>query len=402
MNAEQVGTLIDLYDVRRDLDLKWRLICPACGTGEVTLTQLATGGFDVICTTPGCGEWDIRKAASAAIRARVGAPTNGAHPPQEEAPPPIEQPPERRRARGFTAAELVGMVIKDTKWAVPGYVSEGLTILAGGQKLGKSWLAFDLAIAVAMGGYAFGSIRMEAGDALYLALEDTPRRLKERLLKLLQGEAAPERLHIYTEWPTLTEGGLDWLEAWLTEHPTARLVVIDTLKKIRPPRARNGNAYDEDYDFMGQLKALADRYEVAVLVLHHVRKMKAEDPFDAVSGTMGLTAAADATMVMQRVRGKTDAILHITGRDIEEREVALSWDKETGMWTELGDADEYRRSQERQAIIDLIRQSGAMTPKEVSDTLGRNAGTTRSLMLKMSNKGELQVTKPGRYEVVEQ
>lgn len=310
----------------------------------------------------------------------------------------VAELPERRTARGFTAAELVGMVIKATKWAVPGYISEGLNILAGGQKLGKSWLAFDLALAVAMKGYAFGTIALEQGDALYLALEDTPRRLQERLIKLLQGEPAPERLHIFTEWPTLTEGGLDWLEAWLTEHPTARLVVIDTLKKIRPPRMRNGNAYDEDYDFMGLLKTMADRYEVAFLVLHHVRKMKAEDPFDAVSGTMGLTAAADATMVMQRVRGKTDAILHITGRDIEEREMALSWDRDTGMWSELGEADEYRRSQERQEIIRVLTESKSpMSPKEVADLLGKNNSTTRVLMMKMSNKGEIQLVSPGKY-----
>jgi len=306
------------------------------------------------------------------------------------------------RARGFTAAELVGMVIKATKWAVPGYISEGLNILAGGQKLGKSWLAFDLALAVAMKGYAFGSIALEQGDALYLALEDTPRRLQERLIKLLQGEPAPERLHIYTEWPTLTEGGLDWLEAWLTDHPTARLVVIDTLKKIRPPRMRNGNAYDEDYDFMGLLKNLADRYEVAFLVLHHVRKMKAEDPFDAVSGTMGLTAAADATMVMQRVRGKTDAILHITGRDIEEREVALSWDSTTGMWSELGEADEYRRSLERKEIIELLRQHPkGMTPKEIAEQLEKNRNTVRRLLMKMAAAGEVQLLAPGIYGAIE-
>lgn len=306
-----------------------------------------------------------------------------------------------RGPQGFKASEVMVMEMRDPKWAVEGYISEGLNILAGGQKLGKSWLALDLTIAVASGGLALGSIEVDAGDALYLALEDTLRRLKGRLEMLLRGAPAPERLELFTEWPRIGEGGEEWLQQWLTAHPSARLVVIDTLKKIRPGRGKNGNAYDEDYEFMGKIKAIADEFQVAILVLHHVRKMKADDPFDLVSGTMGLTGAADATMVMQRVRGKTDATLHITGRDIEEREELLNWDRETGVWTMIGDAEEYRRSEQRRDLLRVMAERGGpMSPKDVYEVMGGNRSSIRSLMARMANRGDIQITSPGKYEIV--
>src|SRR5437868_7248875 len=132
-----------------------------------------------------------------------------------------------------SAADLVARQFAEPKWAVPGIVAEGLTILAGKPKTGKSWAALDFAVAVAGGYAALGNIECQQGDVLLLALEDSLRRLNQRVKAVLQGQPAPAALQIATEWRRADAGGLLDLQKWLTDHPNARLVIIDTLQKIR-------------------------------------------------------------------------------------------------------------------------------------------------------------------------
>lgn len=310
------------------------------------------------------------------------------------APLPSPAPKPRLSPETFTAEELMAMDLPEPKWAIPGLLCQGLNILAGGQKLGKSWMAFAVAIAIALGGCVFGSIQVVEGDVLYLALEDNRRRLQDRLKKLLNGSSAPARLHLCTEWPNLGDGGLTLLRQWLEGHPQARLIIIDTLKKVRPARRGNGSAYDEDYDFMGAIKKLADEFDVCIVALHHVRKLAAEDVFDTVSGTIGLTGAADATLVLERQRGRNDALLHITGRDVEEKAadeaMALEWCPITGIWTLVGSAEEYQQSDNRKKVVEVMRLTGRpLTPKEISDMLNWNRGTVRSLLHRMVTAGQI-------------
>src|SRR5215212_8360654 len=203
-----------------------------------------------------------------------------------------------------SAKELMAIEFPLPRWIVPGIVPEGTTILAGKPKMGKSWLALGTSLAVAAGGIALGTKRVERGAVLYLALEDNPRRLQSRLKKLLPGGAAPEGLELATEWPRLGDGGLDALEAWLNTHPDARLVVIDTLAKIRAGQSGK-NLYKEDYEAVEPLVELAAHHNVAILIVHHLRKLGAEDPLDQVSGSMGLTGGADGALVLNRERGPT-------------------------------------------------------------------------------------------------
>ena len=148
----------------------------------------------------------------------------------------------------FTAADLMKEDLPPVMWAVPGILPEGLSLLAGKPKLGKSWLALGLAVAKASGGVALGKIPVDRGEVLYLALEDNRRRLQNRLRKVLNGDPPPGGLHIATEWPRVDEGGADDLDDWLAVHPDAGLVVVDILKVVRPSVSGNRGIYDADYE----------------------------------------------------------------------------------------------------------------------------------------------------------
>jgi AAA domain len=198
--------------------------------------------------------------------------------------------PGRRNGRipeTVTATDLMAAELPPVRWVVPGVLPEGVTLLAGKPKLGKSWLVLGMCLAVAIGGVALGTRHVEQGEVLYLALEDNRRRLQKRLGKMLGGPA-PRGLEMATTWPRLNEGGVEALGAWLLEHPEARLIAVDTLAKTRP-LARGQNVYQEDYAALEELLPLAAEHGVAVVVVHHTRKMAAADPLDEISGSTGLT-----------------------------------------------------------------------------------------------------------------
>jgi AAA domain len=135
---------------------------------------------------------------------------------------------------GHTAADLMGMDFPEPRFAVSGILAEGLNFMVGAPKLGKSWWALNIAVAVASVGRARGEIPVVQGEVLYLALEDSPRRLKGRLAKMLGSNPAPEALHFFTEWDRLTEGGAETIGEWVNDHPSARLVIVDVLARVRP------------------------------------------------------------------------------------------------------------------------------------------------------------------------
>jgi AAA domain len=300
----------------------------------------------------------------------------------------------------LTAAELLGLELPPIRWNVAGLLPEGVTLLAGKPKLGKSWMALGLAIAISTGGVALGTRPVEEGDVLFMALEDNYRRLGKRLMKLLTKEA-PERLQIVTEWPRMDEGGAEALERWLEAHSDARLVVVDILKRVRPRTSPNRSIYEADYEALEAMQRLAADHEVSILVVHHLRKLGAADPLDEISGSTGLSGGADGVLVLKRDRGRADAYLHVTGREIEEEaELALRWDANLASWTLVGDAEEYRVSQERQDIVRVMNVAGEpMSPKEVSELLDKPHNNVKYLMWRMSKDGQLATVGKGRYSL---
>jgi hypothetical protein len=300
-------------------------------------------------------------------------------------------------ARGITAAELLARELPRTAWVVVGLLPEGVTILAGKPKTGKSWLALQLALAVAGGSPPFGGGAVTPGEVLYLALEDTERRLRGRLEQMLAGAVpAAARLTLVTHWPPLEAGGRDDLAGWLGARPGARLVVVDTLAMLR---RRGAAGYQNDNRIVAGLRELAARFGIALLIVHHVRKLPARDPLDTIAGTVGLTGATDTAWVLARPRGECEAVLHVAGRDVGDQELALAWDERTGLWTVLGPAEEHRLSREQARVIDVLtRAARPLTPKELAPLLEKKEGAAKMLLWRMAEKG-LVVSEGGAYTV---
>jgi hypothetical protein len=298
----------------------------------------------------------------------------------------------------WAADALMGTVFPAPRWAVPGILCEGVSLICGPPKVGKSWMALSLGLAIAAGGRAFGAIPVRAGPVLYLALEDTPRRLKARMGRLLNGDPAPAGLALATEWPTLPGGGSQAIATWLDANRDARLVVIDVFAKVRGPSAPGASAYDADYAAVGRAKRIADNYGVAVVLIHHVRKAGSDDFLAEVSGTNGIAGAADATLVLKRARGQHDGVLHVTGRDVEEAEIPMRQDPETKHWHKLNGApNDYTLGETRAAILRYVREHPASPPKEITGGTSIAYETVRKTCARMATDGQLTVDAASRY-----
>ena len=314
-------------------------------------------------------------------------------------------PPEWKRRNPpttFNGNELADKEFPPVSWAIPDILPAGVTLFGGREKMGKSWLAFSLCIAVATGGHALGKMPVDEGEALYLSLEDPERRLHKRIRRLASGDVDLSKFHYATEWEPADRGGLEDLDGWLEEHPASRVVVSDTLKRIRPRTSGKRNMYDDDYDAVRPFVPLANKHNVAIVLIHHLNQLsEPNDPFDAFSGSTGLPAAADGIWLLTRKRGDADAFLMVDGKDIEEpQELALSWDAAACTWTAQGDAATYRLNKERREIIELLeRWDEPMGPKAVADALGKDYNATRQLMFKMHGDGQLSQVGYGKYVV---
>lgn len=302
------------------------------------------------------------------------------------------------RRTSWTAAELLATDFPEPTWAVDGLVPDGLAFLVGAPKVGKSWLGLGLGVSVASGGVALGKIEVEQGPALYLGLEDTPRRLKDRLRKIIPNRDAPKDLTISVECEPMAQGGRERIGRWLAEHPSARLVVVDVLARVRSSPPPGDSMYAADYRAAAVLKALSDDAGVPFLVLHHPRKMAAEDFVDAVSGTAGLAGAADSIALLKRTRGKADGILSVTGRDIDEAEYALRFAADLGAW-QLTDTpvSELRRTDTENAVLRWLADNEGAGPKATAEGAELDYETAKKAMRRMAKKGTLDSDGHGHY-----
>lgn len=314
---------------------------------------------------------------------------------QKEKPTKTIHTPIKKTPKIIQATTLMETEFPPIRWAVPELIPEGMTVFCGKPKIGKSWMIFQIAEAVATGTSCLESYQCEKGEVLYLALEDGPRRLQTRLSILLK-EEIPETLYLATEWPSLKEGGLKLLEEWLQSKPNCRMIVIDTLAAFRGERPKGGSVYDQDYATINRLKQVVDKFNVAGVVIHHTKKGESHDTFDLVSGTQGILGAADVGLILKRPRNEEIGDLNVTGRDVEEQELTVKFDKISCQWSVLGTEQEQFTSSQRE-VIDLLRNHGkGMTPLQVAESLNKTHGATRQLLRRMYEQG-LLICRSGVY-----
>lgn len=299
---------------------------------------------------------------------------------------------------GMSLPDLMHRDFAPRREFVPGVIEQGVTLLAAKAKIGKTWFVLGTGLALAQGGMALGKIPVEQTDVLILALEDGEQRLQDRFALLLNGASPPHNLHLFTDWPRLDAGGAMQLDAYLADHPDTKVVFIDTLAKIRPKRRKGGDLYDEDYDIGSTLKIVAEKHGVAIILIYHTRKARAEDPLDEIRDTLGLTGGVDNCLVLRRARGQADAELFVSGRDIaEEKGYALTWDRITAQWIIAGDAAEFSLSTARRQVLDVLAEApDGLTPLDVARKLNKPHSAVKKLMWTMSKDGTLRAT-DGRY-----
>ena len=246
---------------------------------------------------------------------------------------------------------LMSRPLTPLNFVVDTLLSQGLHILAGSPKVGKSWLALWLAVTVAKGESVWG-MGVKQGTTLYLCLEDSTLRIQNRLFEIT--EDAPANVHFTTNSDTLGKGLEEQLCAFLSEHPDTVLVIIDTLQMIRG--AGYDNTYANDYRDLSALKRIADAHGIAILLVHHLRKMNDDDPMNMISGTTGLSGATDSNFVLRKSqRRENTATLYCTGRDIPYRELALEFDGEDHVWKLLSDDCE-QKEQPNERILFLLSE----------------------------------------------
>ena len=271
--------------------------------------------------------------------------------------------------KAITAEELLSTPLPPVKWIVPGLLPAGLALFAGPSKAGKSWLTLWLCLQVAQGKPVWGR-EIEPRTVLYLSLEDTLNRLQDRLFRLVGSEDTPEKLILHTECQSIGQGLEEQITSFLYNHSDTGLVVIDTLQKVRSCD-QSGSMYASDYKDVSALKSLADKYGICILLIHHLRKQAASDPFDQISGSNGLMGAADTTWVMQRKRTSKNADIILTGRDLDRRTLYLH--EENCIW--LLDEEETAEEQRLKAVPEYLWKVA-----EYGEQAGKWQGTATELL----------------------
>ena len=231
---------------------------------------------------------------------------------------------------------LMDTRLEPTKFCIDTLLPQGITILGGAPKIGKSWWVLDICIRIAKGESVWG-MPTTKGTTLYLCLEDTLRRVQERLCLIT--DDVPSNAFFATAAHTLAEGLCDEIRAFVKEHPDTVLVAIDTFQIVR-----NGGvdtSYGNDYDEIRQMKQLADELNISLLLVHHLRKQGDSDPLNKLSGTTGIVGAVDSVFVLDKSkRSENLATLVCTGRDIEHRQLELKFSNKDFVWELKSDSRE--------------------------------------------------------------
>jgi len=251
------------------------------------------------------------------------------------------------------------------KFAIDDILPQGLFILAGAPKIGKSWLILDMCHSIANGSELWG-YNTTKSDVLYIALEDNYRRLQDRLKKIIASESPTEPLHLHLAVSAkgIHDGLIEQVDEFMKDHPNTGFIAIDTLEHIRKGEIdrKDRGLYSTDYADMQILRTITNKYDgITLMLIHHTRKMYDADPLFTVTGSTGLTGAVDGIWVLDKEkRAENKAVLSILNRDTKGYAFKLQLDEDNCKWQFLGECENTEQDDKERlsiAINSLFTQS---------------------------------------------
>jgi len=306
----------------------------------------------------------------------------------------------------YSASELKYTEFPPVKWAIDELIPEGLTILAGDSKIGKSLIAVDITTAIATGTDAFASRKCVEGTCVYYAAEDPPRRVKDRIKK--QSDLWSEKFKLVSAGiPQLSDEFYNVLDDMLLTWSDLRCIIIDTLQLIMPKIPQNADAYAYLYKYLDPLKKWALENHVAIICITHTNKTKlaAEDnPFSGIIGNTGYQATSDMMLLLRKNYAKKegdtntpDGWLYTRGKEVSTEKYSLEFDSEALRWTLTGKAEEVKIN--NRLIIYSLLKNEKLKPKDIVDRTGINNATVRTVLKRLLDKNDIARGNDGRYYI---
>jgi phage/plasmid primase-like uncharacterized protein len=296
--------------------------------------------------------------------------------------------------RSVSIARIMATDYKPIKWAVEGIVPEGLTVLAGRPKFGKSWLMLGLSYAISNGIEAWGYGKTKKASVYYLALEDSERRIKDRV-QSMEGyfDTYPDNLHIFTDFPKLGQGFVDELDRLISADGNVGAVIIDTLQKIRPNSGGGKrNLYQAEYEDFETLQKLAISRGVPIIAVHHTRKRSTKgepvNPMDEISGSSGIQGVADTLIVC--VRDGNKGMMHVIGREVDEEDYPMEFSRYNMTW-KLSAPECKQIDVGPMVLSEWFKTHDTITSKESAEVFGINQRTAKRKLNAMVEEKKLMI-----------
>jgi len=309
--------------------------------------------------------------------------------------------------QGILAKDLEQEELKPIEWVVEGLIAPGLNLIAGKSKIGKSFGTLDLAYQVEVGGEWLEK-KCSKGNVLYYSLEDGKRRCKNRwkAMGIKPQEAWYQFRDRKPRIPLLTMGLEEEIEDWIKNTPDRKLVVIDVYVKVK--KTLGGyklNSYENDNYNLQNLQTLATKYEIAIVLVHHITKRKEDDVFDEINGSTGIQSNMDSMIVISsdRTKGK-NPILYCIPKDGEPQQFEIALNPKC-IWENLGKPGMAALTKIQNAITKAMKDNSERTSKEIIVKVqvdnGKENWTDKHIqkeVTRLVEKSYLMKTKRGHYK----
>lgn len=306
----------------------------------------------------------------------------------------------KKKFNAIDGETLMDMNLPRTKFVIQGILPQGLAIIAGAPKIGKSWLMLDWCVKIAKGENIW-NFKTIQGTTLYLCLEDNNSRIQGRLLTIT--DEVTSNVYFVTSCCSLADGLEEQIRNFVNEHSDTVLIVIDTLQMVR--QNTKDTSYANDYKEIETIKKIADKLQIAILLVHHMRKQDDRDPLNKLSGTNGIAGGADTIFTLDRSkRSQNNATFICTGRDIEYREFELNFNKDDCVWNLIADSMEnpdMLLPNEMNLLIDMMKDIKNFhgSNAEFLDRYNAYSGKNLSarILKRMMNKWRYELEENGVY-----